>query len=48
MSWQRFAKMKLPVLRWTGGCFADEYHWMEGIRKGIQKENDQYKLGRRD
>ncbi|MDP3582444.1 MAG: alpha-N-arabinofuranosidase, partial [Ignavibacteria bacterium] len=24
-------KMKLPVLRWPGGCFADEYHWMDGI-----------------
>ena len=24
-------EMKLPVLRWPGGCFADEYHWMEGI-----------------
>ena len=20
-----------PVLRWPGGCFADEYHWMDGI-----------------
>lgn len=24
-------EMKLPVLRWPGGCFADEYHWMDGI-----------------
>ncbi|MBQ1257073.1 MAG: alpha-N-arabinofuranosidase, partial [Clostridia bacterium] len=24
-------KIKLPVLRWPGGCFADEYHWMDGI-----------------
>lgn len=23
--------MKIPVLRWPGGCFADEYHWMDGI-----------------
>lgn len=23
--------IKVPVLRWPGGCFADEYHWMEGI-----------------
>jgi alpha-L-arabinofuranosidase len=23
--------MKLPILRWPGGCFADEYHWMDGI-----------------
>lgn len=21
----------LPVLRWPGGCFADEYHWMDGV-----------------
>src|SRR5262245_64915986 len=20
-------KIKVPVLRWPGGCFADEYHW---------------------
>ena len=24
-------EMKIPVLRWPGGCFADEYHWMDGI-----------------
>lgn len=24
-------KVKLPVLRWPGGCFADEYHWKDGI-----------------
>jgi len=24
-------KMKVPVLRWPGGCFADEYHWQDGI-----------------
>lgn len=24
-------ELKVPVLRWPGGCFADEYHWMEGI-----------------
>ena len=21
----------VPVLRWPGGCFADEYHWQDGI-----------------
>ena len=21
----------VPNMRWPGGCFADEYHWMEGI-----------------
>jgi alpha-N-arabinofuranosidase len=24
-------KIQIPVLRWPGGCFADEYHWKEGI-----------------
>jgi len=24
-------ELKLPVLRWPGGCFADEYHWRDGI-----------------
>lgn len=26
-------EMGLPVLRWPGGCFADEYHWKDGIGK---------------
>lgn len=24
-------KLDIPVLRWPGGCFADEYHWKNGI-----------------
>ena len=24
-------EIKLPTLRWPGGCFADEYHWKDGI-----------------
>jgi alpha-L-arabinofuranosidase len=24
-------KMKIPNLRWPGGCFADTYHWKDGI-----------------
>ncbi|WP_068619048.1 alpha-N-arabinofuranosidase [Paenibacillus tuaregi] len=24
-------RLNIPVLRWPGGCFADEYHWMDGI-----------------
>ena len=23
--------LKVPVVRWPGGCFADEYHWKDGI-----------------
>lgn len=29
-------KIKVPNLRWPGGCFADEYHWRDGI--GLRKE----------
>ena len=29
-------KIKIPNLRWPGGCFADTYHWMDGI--GPRKE----------
>jgi alpha-N-arabinofuranosidase len=24
-------RIKVPNLRWPGGCFADEYHWRDGI-----------------
>lgn len=24
-------QIRIPVLRWPGGCFADEYHWKDGI-----------------
>ncbi len=23
--------LQVPVVRWPGGCFADEYHWRDGI-----------------
>lgn len=23
--------LQIPVLRWPGGCFADDYHWMDGV-----------------
>jgi len=26
-----FKELKVPVLRWPGGCFADTYHWKDGI-----------------
>ena len=26
-----FRDLEIPVLRWPGGCFADEYHWTDGI-----------------
>ena len=28
---QALKELKVPVLRWPGGCFADEYHWRDGI-----------------
>ena len=24
-------RIQIPLLRWPGGCFADEYHWRDGI-----------------
>ena len=32
-------EIHVPVLRWPGGCFADEYHWKDGIgpREGRKK-----------
>jgi len=29
-------EMKIPNLRWPGGCFADTYHWKDGI--GLQEK----------
>ena len=31
--------LNLPVLRWPGGCFADEYHWRDGIGPPAQRPN---------
>lgn len=28
---EAFKEIEMPVLRWPGGCFADEYHWRDGI-----------------
>src|SRR5688572_16082622 len=28
--------MPVPLLRWPGGCYADHYHWRDGI--GSQEE----------
>ena len=30
-------KLQIPVLRWPGGCFADDYHWMDGIGPKSQR-----------
>src|ERR1019366_8617515 len=28
---QALRDLKVPVVRWPGGCFADEYNWREGV-----------------
>ena len=28
---QALKNIQIPNLRWPGGCFADEYHWMDGV-----------------
>ena len=33
-------EIKIPVLRWPGGCFADEYHWEK-------TESDRKRTGRK-
>ncbi|MFH0990316.1 MAG: alpha-L-arabinofuranosidase C-terminal domain-containing protein [bacterium] len=31
MAIQYLRELGVPVLRWPGGCFADDYHWRDGI-----------------
>jgi len=37
-------KLEIPVIRWPGGLFADNYHWMEGIGPR-EKRPVRYNLG---
>ena len=37
----------VPNVRWPGGCFADEYHWRDGIGLATSREVEP-QLGRRD
>lgn len=30
-------KIQLPAIRWPGGCFADGYHWRDGIGPASQR-----------
>lgn len=37
-------QIRVPLLRWPGGCFADTYHWKDAVgpqeqRKGLQNPN---------
>ena len=34
---EAFRGIRMPVLRWPGGCFADEYHWRDGIGERSQR-----------
>lgn len=34
---EAFRQIRMPVLRWPGGCFADEYHWKDGIGEKSQR-----------
>nr|WP_281370801.1 alpha-L-arabinofuranosidase C-terminal domain-containing protein [Microbacter margulisiae] len=31
-------QLSVPVIRWPGGCFADQYHWMDGIGPQSQRK----------
>lgn len=28
---EAFRNINVPVIRWPGGCFAEEYHWKDGV-----------------
>jgi len=30
-------RIKPPILRWPGGCFADDYHWQDGIGPRLER-----------
>jgi alpha-N-arabinofuranosidase len=32
--------LKMPVIRWPGGCFVDAYHWQKGVGKKRQSYGD--------
>ena len=33
-------ELKVPVIRWPGGCFVDSYHWQKGVGKKRQPYGD--------
>jgi len=33
----KLSAIKVPVIRWPGGCFADSYDWMDGIGPAAQR-----------
>ena len=30
---QALKEIKMPIIRWPGGCFVSSYHWMDGVGK---------------
>jgi len=43
--------LEMPVLRWPGGCFADDYHWEDGVgprEERPTRRNMFWTQGRRD
>lgn len=35
---QALRDIKIPVLRWPGGCFAEDYHWKDGIGEKSERK----------
>ena len=33
-------ELKVPVIRWPGGCFVDGYHWINGVGNNRQPTDD--------
>jgi len=33
-------ELKVPVIRWPGGCFVDAYHWQKGVGKNREPYGD--------
>ena len=33
-------ELKVPVIRWPGGCFVDSYHWKKGVGEARQPYRD--------
>ena len=33
-------ELKVPVIRWPGGCFVDTYHWQNGVGKNRPPQGD--------
>ena len=31
-------ELRVPIVRWPGGCFVSAYHWKDGVGRGAQAE----------